>query len=192
MKRGVLVLTVLSLSWVTAMAQWTLDKSHSNVLFTVRHMMVSEVIGYFKEFDVTLASSKADFTDAVIEASVKTASVNTDNESRDKDLKSDNFFSADKFPEMKFKSNKIEKTGANTYKITGDLTIRDVTKEVTFDATLFGTIATGRDTRAGWKATATVNRFDYGLKWNRMIESGGLVVNENVLITLNCEFKKPK
>lgn len=190
MKRGAFVLMVLSLSWATAMAQWTHDKSHSNALFTVRHMVVSEVTGYFKEFEVILASSKDDFTDATIEATVKTASVNTDNESRDKDLRSDNFFSVDKFPEMKFKSKKIEKTGDNAYKITGDLTIRDVTKEVTFDATLFGTIATGRDTRAGWKATATVNRFDYGMKWNRMIETGGLVVGENVLITLNLEFRK--
>lgn len=192
MTRLAFVLLTMIGGWTIAVGQWTLDKTHSNVLFTVKHMVVSEVTGYFRDFDAKVESSKDDFTDARIEATVKTASVNTENEMRDKDLRSDNFFSAEKFPEMKFRSKKIEKMEKGGYRITGDLTIRDVTKEVAFDAVFFGTVETGRDTRAGWKATATINRFDYGLKWDRKIETGGLVVGENVQITLNLELRRAK
>ncbi len=115
---------------------WTLDKAHSSVGFSVKHMVVSEVTGNFKEFDVSFTSTKSDFTDASVDATIKVASINTDNEKRDGHLKTDDFFNAEKFPLITFKSTSFEKVGDNKYKITGDLTIRDITKKVTFDATV--------------------------------------------------------
>lgn len=177
----------------TAAAQptWALDKSHSGVKFSVRHMVVSDVEGSFKDYDVTFKADKEDFTDAVIEATIKSASISTDNEGRDKHLRSDDFFNAETFPAITFKSTKVEKTGDKTYKIHGDLTIRDVTKKVTFDAVHGGTMKTQRGTVAGWKATLTINRFDFNLKWDRAIETGGLVVGPDVTITVNAQVRKP-
>jgi polyisoprenoid-binding protein YceI len=109
---------------------------------------------------------------------------------RDGHLKSDDFFNAEKFPEINFKSTSFEKLGDNKYKITGDLTIRDVTKNVTFDATLNGTLKTDRGVLAAWKATTTINRFDYNLKWSKTLETGGLAVGKDVIITLNLELNK--
>jgi len=169
---------------------WRLDKSHSKIGFTVKHMVISEVQGYFKDFDITINASKDDFSDGQAEVVIKAASVNTESEGRDKDLRSDNFFSAEKFPEIKFKSTKFEKSGDNIYKIYGDLTIRDTTKQVVFDVVLNGTLKTSRGLMSAWKATLSINRFDYGLKWNRMIETGGLVAGEMVHITIILELRK--
>jgi len=169
---------------------WKLDKSHSKIGFTVKHMVISEVQGNFKDFDITINSSKDDFSDAQVGVVIKAASINTESEGRDKDLRSDNFFSAEKFPEIKFKSTKFEKSGDNIYKIYGDLTIRDTTKQVVFDVVHNGTLKTSRGLMSAWKATLSMNRFDYGLKWNRMIETGGLVAGEMVHITITLELRK--
>lgn len=170
---------------------WRADKAHSKFLFSVRHMVISEVIGYFKEWDMKVTVSKEDWTDAVAEATVQIASVNSDNDRRDADLKSDNFFNAEKFPEMKFKSTAFEKVGDKKYKIKGNLTIRDTTKEVEFDAEILGAINDPRmGTRMGWKVIAQINRFDYGLKWSRTLETGGLIAGETVTITVNLELIK--
>ncbi|MCU0453483.1 MAG: YceI family protein [Bacteroidetes bacterium] len=184
------VLAVGLTATAAAQSAWTLDKSHSGVKFSVRHMVISDVEGSFKDYDVTFKSEKEDFSDAVIEATIKSASINTDNESRDGHLKSDDFFNAEKYPTITFKSNKVEKTGATTYKFYGDLTIRDVTKPVVFEAVNGGTVKTQRGTVSGWKATTTINRFDYNLKWTRAIETGGLVVGSDVTITVNAQVKK--
>lgn len=195
MKRLAVVVLFLAVGFASLTAQqggWKFDKSHSGITFSVRHLVISEVTGNFKDFDIAFNATKDDFTDASVEATIKVASINTDNERRDNHLKSDDFFNAEKFPEIKFKSSSFEKVGGNKYKITGDLTIRDVTKKVTFDATYNGSIkGMGGSTVTAWKATLDLNRFDYGLKWNRAIESGGLVVGEIVNITLNLEIVKP-
>jgi polyisoprenoid-binding protein YceI len=173
-------------------AGWNLDKAHSSVGFSVKHMVLSEVTGNFKDFDVKFTSSKSDFTDAVVDATIKVASINTDNEKRDGHLKTDDFFNAEKYPLITFKSDSFEKVGDNKYKITGDLTIRDVTKKVTFDAVYNGSIKAPWGAQIySWKATLAVNRFDYGLKWNKAIEAGGLIAGETVNITLNLELDKP-
>jgi polyisoprenoid-binding protein YceI len=194
-KFAVVVLSLMiGVSFLAAQQQggWKLDKSHSGVIFSVRHLVVSEVTGNFKDLDVVVRATKDDFTDASVDATINVASINTDNERRDNHLKSDDFFNAEMFPQIKFKSSSFEKVGQNKYKITGDLTIRDVTKKVTFDATYYGSVkGMGGATVAGWKATLDLNRFDYNLKWNRTIESGGLVVGETVTITLNLELVKP-
>ena len=171
---------------------WRLDKAHSGITFSIRHLVISEVTGNFKDFDIAFTATKDDFTDGSVDATLKVASLSTDNERRDNHLKSDDFFNAEKFPEIKFKSSSFEKVGENTYKIKGVLTIRDVTKDVTLDATYNGSIkGMGGSTVAAWKATLAINRFDYGLKWNRTIESGGLVAGDTVSITFNLELVKP-
>jgi polyisoprenoid-binding protein YceI len=175
---------------VTAQSEWKFDKVHSSVTFSIRHMVISEVSGNFKDFSVVLKSEKEDFSDATVESTIQVASISTDNDYRDKHLKSDDFFNAEKFPEIKFKSTKFEKLGDNKYKITGDLTMRDVTKKVTFDAVLNGTLKTDKGVLSAWKATTTINRFDYNLKWNKTIETGGLMVGQDVTITLNLEMNK--
>jgi polyisoprenoid-binding protein YceI len=175
----------------TASAQWMLDKSHTGVTFSVRHMVVSDVTGSFGDFDIALTSSKDDFSDAVVEATIKVASINTNNTQRDNHLKADDFFNAEKFPLVKFKSTSFTKVADGKYTIIGDLTIRDVTKSVTFDATLGGMVkAPWGVTIAGWKAIAVINRFDFNLKWNKAIETGGLIAGQDVTITLNMEFNK--
>lgn len=180
-------------SSVLALAQtggWKVDKAHSSVGFTVKHLVISEVSGNFKEYDITVTSEKEDFTDAAFEATINVASVNTDNTNRDNHLKSDDFFNADNFPVIKFKSDSVQKVGDKNYKIIGDLTIRNVTKKVIFDATLNGILKTQRGSIAAWKATTTVNRFDYNLKWSRTTEMGGLIAGDNVTLTLVIELRK--
>lgn len=193
--KNILVLSatlLLFASTVSAQERaWKLDKVHSNVLFTVRHLVISEVTGKFKDFDVSLKASTNDFTDASIEAVVKTASIDTENEKRDNHLRSNDFFNAQEYPEMTFVSRSMRKLSDTTYELTGDLTIRDVTKSVTFAVQHLGTIEAGQfGTRSGWKATTTINRFDYNLTWDRTIETGGLIVSEDVVIQLNLEFSK--
>ncbi len=193
MRRIKLLVLLLSTALTTVHAQpaaWRLDKAHSSVTFTVKHMVISEVTGKFRDFDISVTSSKDDFTDAVVEATIKVASITTDNDRRDNHLRSDDFFNAEKFPEIKFKSHSVEELGKNVYKIHGDLTIRDTTKKVTLGAVHNGTISTAQGTRAGWKAMLSVNRFDYGLKWNRTIETGGLIAGDTVNIILNFELLK--
>jgi polyisoprenoid-binding protein YceI len=173
--RTLLFITVLAVSSVLAQKTgWNLDKAHSSIGFSIKHMVISEVTGNFKDYDINFNSTKSDFTDASVVASIKVASINTDNEKRDGHLKTDDFFNAEKFPLITFKSTSFEKVGDNKYKITGDLTIRDVTKRVTFDATYNGSIKAPWGAQIySWKATVSVNRFDYGLKWKRRSRQAG-------------------
>ncbi len=175
---------------VQAPAKWALDKAHSNVRFSVAHLVVSDVDGSFKSFDGSMTNAKPDFTDAAISFTADVASINTDNENRDKHLQSDDFFNAAKFPQIKFASKSFESLGGNKYKLTGDLTIRDITKPVVFDVTYGGTVTAMGGTHAGFKAKSSINRFDYNLKWSAATEAGGLVVGKDVEITLNIDFKK--
>jgi len=188
---GLITLALTSASLSAQETTWKLDNVHSNVLFTVRHLVISEVTGKFKDFDVTFKASQSDFSDASIGAVVKTSSVDTDNENRDNHLRSADFFNAEQFPEMTFRSTSMKKIGETKYTLTGDLTIRDVTKPVSFSVDFLGVIDGGTfGTRSGWKATTTINRFDYNLKWDRALESGGLVVGKDVTIQLNLELVK--
>ncbi len=191
MKQFILTATVLLLISASSFAQtqiWKADKVHSKVGFSVSHLVVSEVEGKFSDYDATLttdATGKLEKVDAVI----KVASITTDNADRDKHLKSDDFFAAEKYPELTFVSKSIKATGKNNYKITGDLTMRGVTKSVTLDTKFNGEIKDPwGNTKSGWVATTTVNRFDYGLQWNKALEAGGLVVGKDVDISLKLEF----
>lgn len=191
------MLFVTSAFWATMSvgqaATWQLDKAHSQVKFSVAHLVIAEVTGVFKDFDVSFSSAKDDFTDATIEATIKTASIDTGVEARDKHVRADDFLNVEKYPDMKFKSTKIEKTGTDAYKITGDLTIRDVTKSVVLDTKYKGSVKDpwGNEKMA-FRASTTIDRFEFGTKWNKAVETGGLVASREVEITLLMEFSKQK
>lgn len=188
MKHFTIVLLVLLFNTAMAQTKWTLDKSHTEVKFAAPHMMISEVEGEFKDFDGTVVSTTEDFTGSEITFTAQVASVDTDNERRDNHLKSDDFFNAETYPELKF-AGKIEKEGEE-YFLVGDLTMRDVTKPVKFPVKYNGQISTNRGKKAGFKVTGTVNRFDYGLKFDSVTEAGGLVVGEDIDITANIELNE--
>ena len=193
MKKSFVVFFALIVAALPAFAEsgtWVLDQSHSNIGFSIQHMVISEVTGTFKDFNVSLSSAKDDFSDAVISATVGVKSIDTRNEMRDNHLKTDDFFNAEKFPTIKFESTSFEMVTEGHYRIKGNLTIRDSTKAVTIDAVLNGVIRSSKGARSGWKATLAINRFDYGLKWDRTIESGGLVAGSTVNLTFNLEFVK--
>jgi len=173
-----------------AQTNWVLDKTHSNIGFTVRHMVIAEVSGSFRDCDVKVSSPSEDFNGATIEFTAKTASIDTQNEMRDGHLKGDDFFNAEKFPELKF-SGKLVKKGKD-YSAVGKLTLRDVTKDVTLPVTYMGTVKTAQFTKAGFKINGSINRFDYGLKWNKTIETGGMVVGEEVQLAGNIELNLAK
>lgn len=169
--------------------KWNIDVSHSSVKFTVQHMMVAETEGNFKTFSSTITSTNNDMLTAQIEATIDVNSINTDNTDRDNHLKSPDFFDAGKFPTATFKSTKVSKTPEGKYEITGDLTMRGITKTVTLLASFNGMVKDPwGNTRCGWKATVDVNRFDYGLQWSKTMETGGLVVGETVSITIKGEY----
>lgn len=173
--------------------KWNLDNSHSSVKFTVDHLVISEVEGNFKKFTGNVESNGTDFNGAKVNFQVETGSVNTDNEMRDGHLKSDDFFNAEKFPLMTFKSVSFKKKGGNKYELIGDLTIRDVTKRVTFAVVYGGTVKDPYgNVKAGFKATSSIDRYAYGLKWSATTEAGGAVVGQNVDIVLNLEFAQAK
>jgi len=193
MKRLTIIALAAMLSSLTLFGQdtWQLDRSHSHVEFTVTHMLISEVTGRFTDFDVSMTTKNTDLTGGSIEATIKTASINTDNENRDGDLRGPSFFNSDSFPTATFKSTEIEKSGDNTYKVTGDLTIRDRTKPVVMDVTMLGTITDGRGrVKTGWKGVTRINRFDYNVLWDRQLDSGGLVVSKEVEMVLRLEMVK--
>lgn len=172
--------------------KWTLDKSHSNVRFTITHNVVSELDGAFTTFDGTVEHTKADYSDAKIVFTIEVGSISTYNENRDKHLKSADFFDAEKFPQIKFESTAFKPLGGNKYKLEGNMTVKDVTKAVSFDVTYGGTINTQRGAKAGFKAKTIINRFDYNLKWDRATEAGGLVVGKDVEVTINAELNEVK
>lgn len=183
-----LLIALLASGTAFAQTTWTIDKAHSRIGFNVLHMAISEVEGEFTDFDAKVVSKSDDFHDADVEFTAKVASIDTENERRDNHLKSDDFFNAEKFPEIKFKG-KLVKEG-NAYKLKGDFTMRDVTKPVTFDVVYGGTIDTGRGMKAGFKVTGTINRKDYNLKWDNRLAGGELVVSDDVDIVCKIEMNK--
>jgi polyisoprenoid-binding protein YceI len=171
---------------------WKLDPAHSHAEFKVRHMMISNVKGNFSGLNGTLTEHTIDSSLSTIEAAIPVTSVNTGDAQRDGHLKSADFFDAEKYPEMTFKSTSVEKKGNEEYAVTGNLTIHGVTKPVTF--AVEGPTAPGKDpwgnTRVGISATARINRKDFGLNWNATLETGGILVGEDVHITLEAQFIK--
>jgi polyisoprenoid-binding protein YceI len=176
----------------TSVIIWKLDPAHSSAEFKVKHMMISNVKGSFSGLSGTLTENAANPSLSAIEASVDVSTVSTGDAQRDGHLKSGDFFEAEKYPTMTFKSTRVERKGEGDYAVTGDLTLHGVTKPVTFQ--IEGPSAPGKDpwgnTRIGLSATAKVNRKDFGLSWNSALETGGVLVGEDVHITLEVQFIK--
>jgi polyisoprenoid-binding protein YceI len=176
-----------------AQTKWNVDNVHSSVKFIVTHLVISEVEGSFKKFNGSISSPGADFTNAAVDFAVDINSISTDNDTRDNHLKSDDFFNAAQYPSMTFKSTSFKKVADNKYKLAGNLTIRNITKPVTFDVSYGGTVKDPYgNIKAGFKATMVINRFDYNLKWNNLTEAGGAVVGKDITIDLRLEFAQAK
>lgn len=173
-----------------ATTNWTLDPTHSELQFKVKHLMITTVTGSLKSFSAELSSEGDDFTNASISFSGDINTLDTGNNDRDNHLKSGDFFDAEKFPTMDFKSTSVEKDG-DDYIIKGDLTIKDTTKPVHLTAE-FGGIATDPwgNTKAGFTLSSKINRNDFGLTWNAAVETGGVMVSEDVKILGELQFVK--
>lgn len=171
---------------------WKLDPAHSSAEFKVRHMMISNVKGSFSGLTGDLTEHTVDSSLSFIEAAVPLSTVSTGDPQRDGHLKSADFFDSEKFPQMTFKSTRVEKKGDESYSVTGNLTIHGVTKPVNF--AVEGPTAPGKDpwgnTRIGISATTKINRKDFGLNWNAALETGGFLVGEEVNITIEAQFIK--
>lgn len=171
--------------------KWGLDPTHSEITFKIRHLMVSNVSGNFGNFTVTAETEDEDFSIAKISFAAHVNSINTGNEQRDGHLQSADFFDAAAFPAITFESTSIEKDGDNAYKLHGHLTMKDVTKPVTFNAELGGIANDPYGNRkAGFSIEGKINRKDFGLTWNATTEAGGLLVGEDVKIAAEIQVVK--
>ncbi len=167
---------------------WNIDTSHSEILFAVRHMMISTVRGQFTKFSGNIVLDEANPANSRVDVSIDVASINTRDEKRDGHLTSADFFDAATHPTITFKSTKVEVTGTNAGKIHGDLTIKGVTRAVVLDATFTGKAKSPwGTTSAGFNARTTINRTDFGLTWNVALETGGILVGEEITITIELE-----
>jgi polyisoprenoid-binding protein YceI len=192
MKKLFLSATIAATTFfANAQTTWKVDASHSKIGFAVSHMVISETEGHFNVYDGTVVTKNEDFTDAQINFSVDASSINTESADRDKHLKSADFFDVEKFPKLTFKSTSFKKVSGNKYALEGELTIKNVTKKVKFDVVYNGQAKSPwGQTAAGFKATSSINRFDYGLTWSKALEAGGLLVGDIVNITLKLELIK--
>ncbi|RDW18001.1 YceI family protein [Oceanobacillus chungangensis] len=173
-------------------ATWTVDAVHSEIGFSVKHMMISKAKGVFENFDATIEAEVEDLTDAKVEVTIDAASINTRNEDRDNHLRSADFFDAENHPKLTFIATDIKKKSDSTYDVTGDLTIRGVTKPATFDITFEGQSKDpmGGNTVAGFSGKTKISRKEFGLVWNATVETGGVLVGDEVTIHLELELHK--
>ena len=195
--RSIVGSVALALALVPAAAAaetstWSIDPAHTHASFTVRHMVISNVRGELGKVNGTLTLDEKDVTKSKVEVTIDVAGIDTREPKRDEDLRSPNFFDVAKFPVITFKSTKVERAGKDGLKVTGDLTIRDVTKPVVLKVT--GPTAEVKDpwgnTRRGVSATTKLNRNDYGVSYSAVLEGGGAVVGNDVNIELEVEFVK--
>lgn len=174
-----------------ATTNWNLESSHSELTFKVRHMMISNVSGSFKQFSSTLATEDEDINSAKVTFTIDVDSISTNNDQRDGHLKSEDFFDAANHPQITFASTKVEKVDGDNYKVHGDLTVRGTTKQIAVDVEFGGIV---KDPwgyiRAGFTATGKINRKEYGLHWSAVTEAGGLVVSDDVKFELHVEYVK--
>ncbi len=171
-----------------ATTTWNIDASHSIAEFSVKHMMVSTAKGRFADFEAELQIDEERPLLSSVRASIHVASIDTKEPTRDEHLRSDDFFNAEKFPKILFVSTRVERVDTDNYRVIGDLTIRDVTKEVVLDTEFGGQVADPwGNQRAGFTATTQVSRKEFGLNWNGLLETGGVLVGDKVKITLHIE-----
>lgn len=169
-----------------ANTNWKIDTDHSEIAFKVKHMMISTVTGYFENFEASIDSENENFNDAKIKFSAKTDSINTKNEDRDTHLKSDDFFNSEKFPELSFVSKSFDGE-----KLVGDMTIRDITKEIILDVDFNGVaVDPYGQTKSGFEIKGEINRKDFNLTWSAVTEAGSIVVSDKVKLVVDAQFIK--
>jgi len=171
--------------------RWNIDATHSGINFSIRHMVVSKVRGRFAKYSGTLDIDDTDLTRSVVDVTIDASSIDTGTAQRDEHLRSPDFFDVAKFPELRFHSRRIEKLDEERYRIAGELTIRDVTREVNLDVEYGGR---GKDPwgnqRMGFTAKTSIDRKEFGLKWNQLLEAGGVLVGDRVDIDLEVQAVK--
>jgi polyisoprenoid-binding protein YceI len=169
-------------------ANWKVDYVHSKIRFSAKHMVISQVEGQFNEYEIDAFSEKDDLSDTEVEVRILVNSLDTKNEDRNNHLRSPDFFEVDKYPNITFQSTSIKKLDDGKYKLYGDLTIKDITKPIELDLSLGGKIKDPwGNTRIGFNLNGSLNRFDYNLKWNNLLEMGGAVVGK--IININCDIE---
>jgi polyisoprenoid-binding protein YceI len=168
---------------------WVVDKAHSSAQFKVRHMM-SNVVGTFRDFDGNITIDRANPAKSSVQFTIQTKSIDTGNTNRDEHLRSADFFDVAKFPTISFKSTSVAKKSDDSFDVTGDLTMHGVTKRVTLPVSFLGFASTARGEKAGFEIEATVNRKDYGIVWNKTLDEGGLLLGEDVKVTINLEVDR--
>jgi polyisoprenoid-binding protein YceI len=190
--RVVLAMALLVATPLLAAETFKIDKAHSAADFKIRHMM-SNVTGRFGDFDATISLDRKNPAASSVEFTINTASIDTGNDNRDKHLRSPDFFEVEKYPTITFKSTKIAPAGKDRFDVTGNLTMHGVTKEVTLPVTFlgFGKDQWGKE-RAGFEIETTLNRKDYGLNWNKTLDQGGLLLADEVRVSIALEAVKEK
>jgi polyisoprenoid-binding protein YceI len=172
---------------------WKIDKTHSNVDFKVKHLMISTVRGHFRDFDATVELDEANPENSRVAATIDVASIDTNVPDRDAHLRSDDFFNAEKFPKITFESTKLERHGETEFSLTGNLTIRDVTREVVIDGEFEGRlIDPWNNDRAAFSAQTEISRKDFNVRWNQALETGGVAVSDKVKISIYVEAVRQK
>lgn len=170
---------------------WTIDPTHSEITFRVKHLMITNVKGEFRKFDAEINTIGTDFTKAAIRATIDASSIFTNEDNRDNHLRSADFFDVENYPELRFEGTSFKNTGGGNYQLTGKLTIRDITRPVTFDVE-FGGINKDPwgNEKAGYSLSGKINRKDWGLNWNAALETGGVLVSDEVRINAEVQFVK--
>ena len=176
-------------SFIVNAATYTLDPSHTSIGFNVKYLMITDVIGQFKTYEAEIELEENTNELKGVEANIQVSSIDTENAKRDGHLKSPDFFDVDQFPNILFKSRTVNKLGTDEYEVIGDLTIKGITKTITLRGKNTGFIDAGimGGKRAGFSATAMINRKDFGLNWNRKLDQGGLLVGNEVTIELKIQ-----
>lgn len=173
------------------MSTYKIDASHSEVTFKVKHLMITNVTGNFTKYDATMESSAADFSDAKISFETEVDSISTNNEQRDGHLKGDDFFAAEKFPKILFRSTSLDKKGTDEYILKGDLTIRDITKPVELTVEYGGTATDPYgQVKSGFEVKGKINRKDFGLTWGGLTEAGGVILSDEIKIDAQVQMIK--
>ncbi len=189
MKKVIALLVVTFV--IFAQSNWKIDKAHSKIGFKIKHMVISEVEGYFSDYDANITTSNDKFDDVKVEVTIQANSINTYNEQRDAHLKSADFFDVEKYPTIKFTSKSWKKVSKGKYKLSGDLTMKNVTKTITLDVTLNG-VVTGMQGKlvAGLYLTGKINRQDFNVSWSKFLDKTTPVVGDIVTFNMPIELVK--
>lgn len=193
MKRAILTAALAAALALPAAADtFVVDRAHSGATFSIRHLM-SRVSGRFTDFTGTIVGDPAKPAEAKVEFTIKAASIDTDQDGRDKHLRSADFFDAEKYPDITFVSTKIAPAGKDKYDVTGNLTMRGVTKQVTLPVTYLGSLVDpSKNEKFGFEATTKLNRKDFGIIWNKALDAGGTVLSDEVDVTVNLQAARKK